>query len=126
MPSPEPAHPVATQKIFRFRREYNSWVADETMEDYALRYTPRSFRKWSEWRVGHTAFGSLSFLALGALGGAVAGNYGFPHPLWGLLGGGVGVFFSHPPVAHFAARPRGGKEPPPPGARLGLPGPTPP
>ena len=27
------------QKIFRFRRDYNAWVADETLEDYALRYT---------------------------------------------------------------------------------------
>ena len=45
MPPPEPATPIAAQKIFRFRREYNSWVADETMEDYALRYAPRSFRK---------------------------------------------------------------------------------
>ena len=38
---------AAPQTIFRFRRDYNSWVADETMEDYALRYTPKSFRRWS-------------------------------------------------------------------------------
>ena len=43
------------QKIFRFRRDYNAWVADETLEDYALRYTARSFRKWSEFRVANTA-----------------------------------------------------------------------
>ena len=47
-----------TQKIFRIRRDYNSWVANESMEDYALRYTPRSFRKWSEFRVANTAFGA--------------------------------------------------------------------
>ena len=59
------------QQIFRIRREYNSWVANETMEDYALRYTPRSFRKWSELRVANTAFGSVSFLALEAIGGEI-------------------------------------------------------
>ena len=37
--------PEATQQIFKIRRDYNGWVATETLEDYALRYTPRSFRK---------------------------------------------------------------------------------
>ena len=39
--------PTGTQRIVKIRRDYNSWVADETMEDYALRFTPKSFRKWS-------------------------------------------------------------------------------
>jgi signal transduction histidine kinase/CheY-like chemotaxis protein/purine-cytosine permease-like protein len=104
MHTPEPAAPVAAQKIFRFRREYNSWVADETMEDYALRYTPRSFRKWSEWRVGHTAFGSLSFLALEAIGGAIAVNYGFANAMWAILVVGLIIFFTGLPIAYYAAR----------------------
>lgn len=37
--------PPGTQRIAKIRRDYNSWVADETMEDYALRYTPKSDRK---------------------------------------------------------------------------------
>ena len=100
----EPATPVATQKIFRFRREYNSWVADETMEDYALRYTPRSFRKWSEWRVANTAFGSLSFLALEAIGAAIAVNYGFGNAMWAILVVGLVIFFTGLPIAYYAAR----------------------
>ena len=54
----------ANQKIIRIRRDYNSWVADESLEDFALRYTPVSFRKWSEWKVANTALGGVSFLAL--------------------------------------------------------------
>src|SRR6218665_3204815 len=104
MPSPEPNTSVATQKIFRFRREYNSWVADETMEDYALRYTPRSFRKWSEWRVANTAFGSLSFLALEAIGGAIAVNYGFANAMSAILVVGLVIFFTSLPIAYYAAR----------------------
>jgi signal transduction histidine kinase/CheY-like chemotaxis protein/purine-cytosine permease-like protein len=104
MPAPEPSASVATQKIFRFRREYNSWVADETMEDYALRYTPRSFRKWSEWRVANTAFGSLSFLALEAIGGAIAVNYGFTNALWAILVVGLIIFLTGLPIAYYAAR----------------------
>lgn len=104
MPSPDRTSPIAAQKIFGFRREYNSWVADETMEDYALRYTPRSFRKWSEWRVANTAFGSLSFLALEAIGGAIAINYGFSNAMWAILVVGLVIFFTGLPIAYCAAR----------------------
>ncbi len=95
---------MAAQKIFGFRREYNAWVADETMEDYALRYTPRRFRKWSEWRVGNTAFGSLSFLALEAIGGAIAVNYGFANAMWAIAVVGLIIFLTGLPIAYYAAR----------------------
>ena len=51
----------ASQRVVKVRRDYNSWVASETMEDYALRYTPQRFRKWSPWRVANTAFGLFNF-----------------------------------------------------------------
>ncbi|NJD08506.1 MAG: hypothetical protein FIA97_18705, partial [Methylococcaceae bacterium] len=59
------------QTVAKVRRDYNAWVANETLEDYALRFTPRSFRKWSEFRVANTAFGSVSFLVLEAIGGSL-------------------------------------------------------
>ncbi|WP_423459137.1 ATP-binding protein [Ottowia sp. VDI28] len=96
--------PIVPQQIFGSRRKYNSWVADETMEDYALRYTPRSFRKWSEWRVANTAFGSLSFLALEAIGGAIAVNYGFSNAMWAILVVGLLIFLTGLPIAYYAAR----------------------
>ncbi|QHI98538.1 response regulator [Xylophilus rhododendri] len=93
-----------TQTIFRFRRDYNSWVADETMEDYALRYTPKRFRRWSEFRVANTAFGSLSFLALEAIGGTIALNYGFANAMWAILCVGIVIFLTGLPIAYYAAR----------------------
>lgn len=102
MTSPDTA--PLEQKIFRFRREYNTWVADETMEDYALRYTPRSFRKWSEWRIGNTAFGSLSFLALEAIGGAIVLNYGFSNAMLAILVVGLVIYLTSLPIAYYAAR----------------------
>lgn len=92
------------QKIFRIRREYNGWVANESMEDYALRYTPRGFRKWSEWRVGNTAFGAASFLALEAIGGAIALNYGFSNAVWAILTVAVITFLTGLPISYYAAR----------------------
>jgi signal transduction histidine kinase/purine-cytosine permease-like protein/DNA-binding NarL/FixJ family response regulator len=94
----------ATQKIFRIRRDYNTWVADETLEDYALRYTPRHFRKWSEFRVANTAFGATSFLALEAIGGAIAINYGFSNALWAILIVGLITFLTGLPISYYAAK----------------------
>jgi len=65
------------QRIVRIRRDYNAWVADETIEDYALRYTPRSFHKWSAFRVANTALGAVSFLALEAIGASIGVDFGF-------------------------------------------------
>jgi len=96
--------PLAPQKILRIRRDYNSWVNDETLEDYALRYTPRHFRKWSEARVAHTAFGATSFLALEAIGGAIALSYGFSNALWAILVVGLITFLTGLPISYYAAK----------------------
>ncbi|HSI56601.1 MAG TPA: ATP-binding protein [Ideonella sp.] len=95
---------MVPQKIFRIRREYNGWVANETMEDYALRYTPRSFRKWSEWRVANTALGAASFLALEAIGAAMALNYGFASAAWAILAVAAITFLTGLPISYYAAR----------------------
>ena len=95
---------LASQKIFRIRRDYNSWVANETLEDYALRYTPRHFRRWSEFRVANTAFGASSFLALEAIGGAIALSYGFENALWAILVVGLITFFTGLPISYYAAK----------------------
>jgi signal transduction histidine kinase/CheY-like chemotaxis protein len=91
------------QSIAKVRRDYNIWVANETLEDYALRFAPRTFRKWSEFRVANAAFGSTSFLVLEAIGGALALNYGFTNACWAILAVGVIVFLTGLPIAYYAA-----------------------
>ncbi|MFN0317101.1 MAG: ATP-binding protein [Burkholderiales bacterium] len=92
------------QRIVKIRRDYNRWVANETMEDYALRFTPRSFRKWSEFRVANTALGSVSFLALEAIGGAIALNYGFSNAFWAIVVVGLIIFATGLPISYYAAK----------------------
>jgi hypothetical protein len=74
--------PSPMQRVVKVRRDYNNWVASETMEDYALRFTPQRFRRWSEWRVANTAFGAASFLILEAVGATLARfhRFGAHHP----------------------------------------------
>ena len=73
------------QNIFRVRRSYNQWVANQTLEDYALRFTAKSARRWSAARVSHTALGAISFLAMEAIGGSITLHYGFDNAVAAIL-----------------------------------------
>lgn len=96
------AEPI--QRIVKIRRDYNNWVANETIEDYALRYTPRAFRKWSILRVSNTALGAISFLVLEAIGGTITINYGFPNAMWAILAVGLMIFLTGLPISYYAAK----------------------
>ena len=93
-----------TQKVIKIRRDYNTWVANETLEDYALRFTPRSFRRWSELRVANTAFGAASFLVLEAVGATMLVQVGFLNAFWAILATGLIIFMLGLPVSIAAAR----------------------
>jgi signal transduction histidine kinase/CheY-like chemotaxis protein/purine-cytosine permease-like protein len=93
-----------TQRIAKVRRDYNTWVANESIEDYALRFTPRSFRKWSIFRVSNTALSAISFLVLEAIGGTIAVNYGVVNALWAILAVGIIIFFTALPISFYAAK----------------------
>jgi len=95
---------AAKQRVVKTRRDYNSWVARETIEDYALRFTPRSFRRWSEWRVANTAFGAASFLILEAVGATLLMQYGFVNAALAILATGLIIFGAGLPISHYAAR----------------------
>jgi signal transduction histidine kinase/CheY-like chemotaxis protein len=92
------------QRIVKIRRDYNTWVANESIEDYALRFTPRSFRKWSILRVSNTALGAISFLVLEAIGGTIAVNYGFINAFWAILAVGAIIFLTGLPISYYAAK----------------------
>jgi signal transduction histidine kinase/CheY-like chemotaxis protein/purine-cytosine permease-like protein len=94
----------APQRVVKVRRDYNSWVASETMEDWALRYTPQRFRKWSELRVANTAFGAASFLILEAVGATLLVQYGFLNAFWAIVATGVIIFLTGLPISIYAAR----------------------
>lgn len=94
----------AAQKVIKIRRDYNIWVANETMEDYALRFTPRSFRKWSELRVSNTAFGAASFLVLEAVGATMLVDAGFINTFWAILATGLIIFLLGLPISYTAAK----------------------
>jgi len=92
------------QRVIKVRRDYNSWVATETLEDYALRFTPRSARRWSEWRVANTAFGVASFLVLEAVGATLLVEHGFVNAFWAIIATGLIILLAGWPISVYAAR----------------------
>jgi hypothetical protein len=57
---------TAQQRIVRVRRNYNQWVANQTLEDYALRFTAKTARRWSSLRVANTAHRRRFFSGAGS------------------------------------------------------------
>jgi len=94
----------ASQHIFRVRREYNKWVCDETLEDYSLRFTAQSHRKWSIETVAKTALGATAFLALEAIAATLTLSFGFSNTLWAMLALTVIIMITGYPISVFAAR----------------------
>ena len=94
----------AKQQVFRERRRYNQWVNNQTLEDYALRFTAKSSRRWSLSEVANTALGAISFLVLEAIGGAITLSYGFDNALVATLLVGTLIFLVGIPICYYAAR----------------------
>ena len=92
------------QRILPVRRDYNRWVANETLEDFALRFTAKSARRWSAPRVSQTAIGAISFLALEAIGGAITLSFGFVNVVGATLVVGIILFLTGLPISRYAAR----------------------
>jgi signal transduction histidine kinase/CheY-like chemotaxis protein/purine-cytosine permease-like protein len=92
------------QRIVRLRRDYNQWVANQTLEDYALRFTAKSARRWSAPRVANTALGAISFLALEALGASMTVAYGFTNSVAAIGFVSVLIFAASLPICYYAAR----------------------
>lgn len=102
--STEASNEQASQRIVKIRRDYNTWVANETLEDFALRFTPHSFRKWSIFRVSNTALGAIAFLVQEAIGGTLAVNYGFYNAFWAILAVSLIIFLISMPISFYAAK----------------------
>src|SRR5690349_4716682 len=76
----------------------------ETLEDYTLRFAPRSYRKWSTGVVGISALGGIAYLADFAIGANIGISYGTTNALGGIAIFAVVIFLTGFPLAYYAAR----------------------
>jgi signal transduction histidine kinase/DNA-binding NarL/FixJ family response regulator/purine-cytosine permease-like protein len=95
---------TARQRIIPVRRDYNRWVADQTLEDYALRFTAKSARQYSPARISQTAIGAISFLALEAVGGAITLSYGTTNAIYATIVASILLLLIGIPISRNAIR----------------------
>src|SRR6266852_1510545 len=86
------------------KRQFNALVNSPVMEDYSLRYAPRSFRKWSEYAVATAALGGIAYLADYAIGASIAVTHGFANAFWAILIAAVVIFLTGIPIAYYSAK----------------------
>ena len=95
---------AARQRIIPVRREYNRWVANQTLEDYALRFTAKSARQFSSQRISQTAIGAISFLALEAIGGTITLSYGTTNAFYAIIVASLVMLGIGLPISRYAIR----------------------
>ena len=96
--------PGRRQRVVRARRQYNQWVADQTLEDFALRFTAEGARRWPTGRIANTALGSIAFLACEAVGASITLDFGFPNAAAALVAITAVVLLTGFPICWYAAR----------------------
>lgn len=79
-------------------------VENEMVEDYSLRYAPRSFRKWSEYACATAALGGIAYLIDFAIGGSLVVTYGFSSAIWGILLAATTIFLTGLPISYYSAK----------------------
>ncbi|WP_157534999.1 hypothetical protein [Nocardia inohanensis] len=79
-------------------------ASKETLEDYTLRFAPRSYRKWSPAVVGVSALGGIAYLADFAIGANIGIEHGTGNALLGIGIFTVVVMLTGFPLAYYAAR----------------------
>ena len=85
-------------------RKYSRLVENSVLEDYSLRYAPKSFRTWSPWMVFLAGIGSNVAMASYAIGGTLTVSFGVQNTLFAILCLAVLVFITGTPIAYEIAK----------------------
>ncbi|MET3983141.1 hypothetical protein [Streptomyces sp. PvR034] len=84
-------------------RRYARLAADESREDFSLRYAPHSYRRWGPATVAGTALGGIAYLADFAIGASIVFAYGFTSGLAAILTAAAVIFLTGIPIARACA-----------------------
>lgn len=79
-------------------------AAKESLEDYTLRFAPRSYRKWAPGVVATSALGGIAYLADFSIGANIGLAYGTTNAMIGIAIAALVIFTTGFPLAYYAAR----------------------
>ncbi|MFD9935803.1 purine-cytosine permease family protein [Streptomyces massasporeus] len=92
---PEPAQRAATG---------TDQAVKETLEDYTLRFAPRSYRRWTPMVVATTALGGIAYMADFSIGAGIGLAHGTGNALLAIAVAAVVIFVTGFPLAYYGAR----------------------
>ncbi|WP_406246495.1 allantoin permease [Streptomyces anulatus] len=92
---PDPAPPTEPD---------NGQAVRETLEDYTLRFAPRSYRRWTPMVVATTALGGIAYMADFSIGAGIAMAHGTGNALVAITVAAALIFITGFPLAYYAAR----------------------
>ncbi|WP_255945646.1 purine-cytosine permease family protein [Streptomyces odontomachi] len=76
----------------------------ETLEDYTLRFAPRSYRRWSPMVVATTALGGIAYMADFSIGAGIGLAHGTGNALVAIAVAAMVIFVTGVPLAYYGAR----------------------
>ncbi|MFJ3895039.1 MULTISPECIES: purine-cytosine permease family protein [unclassified Streptomyces] len=81
-----------------------SQATRETLEDYTLRFAPRSYRRWTPMVVATTALGGIAYMADFSIGAGIGLAHGTGNALVAIAVAAVVIFVTGFPLAYYGAR----------------------
>ncbi|RKE23528.1 cytosine permease [Streptomyces sp. TLI_171] len=81
-----------------------SQATKETLEDYTLRFAPRSYRRWTPMVVATTALGGIAYMADFSIGAGIGLTHGTGNALVAIAVAAVVIFVTGFPLAYYGAR----------------------
>ncbi|MFE6765767.1 purine-cytosine permease family protein [Streptomyces sp. NPDC057689] len=81
-----------------------SRATSETLEDYTLRFAPRSYRRWTPAVVATTALGGIAYMADFSIGAGIGLAHGTGNALVAIAVAAVVIFATGFPLAYYGAR----------------------
>ncbi|MDX3310106.1 allantoin permease [Streptomyces sp. ME08-AFT2] len=81
-----------------------SQATKETLEDYTLRFAPRSYRRWTPMVVATTALGGIAYMADFSIGAGIGLAHGTGNALVAIAVAAVVIFVTGLPLAYYGAR----------------------
>ncbi|GGP83858.1 purine-cytosine permease family protein [Streptomyces melanogenes] len=81
-----------------------SQATKETLEDYTLRFAPRSYRRWTPMVVATTALGGIAYMADFSIGAGIGLAHGTGNALVAIAVAAVVIFITGFPLAYYGAR----------------------
>lgn len=79
-------------------------ATQETLEDYTLRFAPRSYRRWTPMVVATTALGGIAYMADFSIGAGIGLAHGTGNALVAIAVAAVVIFVTGLPLAYYGAR----------------------